>query len=60
MNYVNDRFQELMGLEMNQKALEVMKKDVDAFMPGFFRFPGEAEPMGSPLLLRRRWWPPDL
>lgn len=35
MNYVNDRFQELMGLEMNQKALEVMKKDVDAFMPGF-------------------------
>ena len=35
MNYVNDRFQELMGLEMNQKALEVMKKDVDAFKPGF-------------------------
>ena len=39
MNYVNDRFQELMGLEMNQKALEVMKKDVDAFYARLFPIP---------------------
>ena len=35
MNYVNDRFQELMGLEMNQKALEVMKKMSMHLCPAF-------------------------
>ena len=36
MNYVNDRFYELMnGVEANQALIEIMKRDVDEFLPGF-------------------------
>lgn len=46
MNYVNDRFQELMQLGQNQKALEAMKRDVDAFMPGFSDSPAKLSRWG--------------
>ena len=36
MNYVNDRFYELMnGVEANQAIIAQMKKDVDEYLPGF-------------------------
>lgn len=35
MNYVNDRFSELIGLPQNREAIAAMKRDVDAFMPTF-------------------------
>lgn len=36
MNYVNNRFSELMNsVDENRKIIADMKKDVDAFMPGF-------------------------
>lgn len=39
MNYVNDRFQELIALPENQEAIQAMKRDVDAFMPTFHDTP---------------------
>lgn len=40
MNYVNDRFYELMNsVEENRQIVEAMKKDVDEFMPEFHDSP---------------------
>lgn len=39
MNYVNDRFPDLIALPDNQKAIAQMKRDVDAFMPTFHDSP---------------------
>lgn len=35
MNYINDRFEELIQTEENQRAIQAMKWDVDEFMPSF-------------------------
>ncbi len=46
MNYVNDRFCELVQLPRNRQAILAMKKDVDDFLPLLLRFARQAEPMG--------------
>ncbi len=35
MNYINDKFDQLIRSEENQKIIEAMRGDVDQFMPGF-------------------------
>ena len=46
MNYVNDRFCELVQMPQNQKAIEAMKQDVDAFMPSFSDSPAKLSRWG--------------
>lgn len=46
MNYVNDRFCELIQTPQNRKAIEVMKRDIDAFMPSFSDSPAKLSRWG--------------
>lgn len=46
MNYVNDRFCELIDLPQNREAIAAMKKDVDAFLPEFQDSPAKVSRWG--------------
>ncbi len=46
MNYVNDRFCELVQLPRNRQAILAMKKDVDDFLPSFCDSPAKLSRWG--------------
>lgn len=51
MNYVNDRFCELVQLPRNRQAILAMKKDVDDFLPSFCVQPGQLTDGGTTIFV---------
>ena len=52
MNYVNDRFCELVQLPRNRQAILAMKKDVDDFLPSFCDSPAKLSRWADQTILK--------